>query len=367
MRTKLFLGISTIILLALFMSFNSPSIKIEPDGGLISKNVILTDGGLLNLYDVGIYSLDWHWKYGEEESIISKSPYGFERTDLPSTPLIIRSYEKTPYDFEVLKAYSFSHLSADYFKRRFFTFENPRFWYHNHQSDIINSMSPAPFTKETFKNYYDLLKYGGAEQINFFHLLMQSKISRNAIYKYFTDAFNSLQYNLPSSLKEDLKNQIFSLKVFLKNFPSRKSELLRYEKDNTILDKISSWEAFAYRRITHDKIPISEITEFLASIEKLIDVENSKHLKLFQIQINNGDIILSDTTNRSVVISSNNCTKRIVLPYYENIQVKMFSEADKNYYQFERKTAINLETSRHETQFLGLYSSYLETIRPPDE
>lgn len=333
------------------MSFNSPSIKIEPDGGLISKNVVLTDG---DLYELEIYN-SW------DNSNISKSPYGFERTDLPSTPITIRSYEKSRYDFEVLKAYSFSHLSANYLKNRSFKFNGPVKWYYYNQDDIINSMSPSPFNKESFRNYYNKLWETDGEQINFFHLLMKSKISRNAIYKYCTDAFNSLQYYLPSSLKEDLKNQIFSLKVFLKNFPSRKSELLRYEKDNTILDKISSWEAFAYRRITHDEIPISEITEFLASIEKLIDVDNSKHFKLFQVQINNGDLILSDTTNKSIVISSNNCTKRIVLPYDEGIQVKMFSEDDKNYYQFERRIGYK------KFQFLGLYSSYLETIRPPEE
>lgn len=346
MKKNILLVVIGSLVMALFMGFNLSNIIKIPKGALIYEKTFLSDGEEYRLDAQKI------WTDGQH---VSNSLFGIKRTDLPNTPVVIRSFENSPYDFEFLQAYSIYHLSPFVIKSDYlYTFDEPYGFIHFNKDELINNLSPV-VNKEEFKYYLSRFN------LEFFHTLMQSKIGRTALSKYCIDAFNSLQYNLPVSLKQDLKNEVASLKDFVKMFPSRKSELMRIEKNSCLMCEVSNWEGFIYRRIINDGVPIAEIAAFLDEIEKSIDIGNSNHLKLIQVDINNGDFIISDTTNNGIVLSTNNTTKRIVIPRALDsfIQIKMYRENDKNYYQFQGEY-------HSSTKFLGLYSSEMETIRPPE-
>lgn len=347
MKKNILLVVIGSLVIALFMGFNLSNIVKIPKGALIHEKTFLSDGEEYRLDAVKI------WENGQH---VSKSLFGIDRTDLPNTPVVIRSFEDSPYDFELLKAYSFYHLSPCYFTSDYQTiFVGPNWFSYYKKHELINDLSPI-VNEEKFKYYLSRFN------LEFFHTLMQSKIGRTALSKYFIDAFNSIQYNLPVSLKQDLKNEIASLKDFVKMFPSRKSELMRIEHNSCLMCELSMWEGFIYRRIINDGVPIAEIAAFLDEIERSIEIGNSNHLKLIQVDINNGDLIISDTTDNGIVLSTNNTTKRIILPRAladSPIQIKMYSENDKNYYQFQGG-------DYSFSKFLGLYSSEMETIRPPE-
>jgi hypothetical protein len=332
-----------------FKTINDTSIQ---ENSLFEKEVILEDGEVFELDTDDLYT-------SREFGNIIQSIFGITRSELPETPVVLRSFEKNEYDFEIFKAYTFAHLEPHVVKTKHFTFWGPIHFYFYNKNEIIQTVNPAPFTEENFATFYQ--KLFDEQQLTFFHSMLQSKIGRTALFTYGIQALEITIDRIPQSLKVDMIQQIKKLKSFITSFEKYRITYQKFEKDNTILDKLASWEAFAYRRIIHDKIPAAELLEFLNNLNTVILNSTATYGKLYKVSINAGELIISDTTNNDIVLSSSYSNRRIVFQGDRDFFVRMFNENGKHFYKLERKIGYN------EYKFLGLFSSKLETIRSAED
>ncbi len=287
-------------------------------------------------------------------SAFQYSTFGFRGNELPATPVIIRSFEKKSWDFEILKDYMFDHIAEPTILKYNILFNGPSHYYFDKKDDIIRNINPAPFTQQTFGSFYN----GQTPQLDFFHTSMQDKTIRGALIDYFFTCYDQFSTSLPESIKNEIIANCNGMLVFLKNYQTNRPKYLEYARNNTMLEKTSTLNAFLYRRIETDKISsldlITYVNKFKAKVNASLN--NSTWSFYSKFVINGGDLYLTDAQNKKIKVSTKNSLKTIELEYC-NVEIKCMVDNTGTYYQFGKIIGWN------QTEFIGLYDSNLNLIR----
>ena len=289
------------------------------------------------------------------ESAFQYSTFGFSGKELPATPVIIRSFEKKSWDFEILKDYIFDHVSEPTVLKYNILFNGPSHYYYDKKDDIIRNITPAPFTQQTFDNFYN----GQTPQLDFFHTSVQNKTMRGALIDYFFTCYDQLSSSLPESLKKEIIANCNDMLVFLKNYQTNRPKYLEYARNNTMLEKTSTLNAFLYRRIETDKISSLDLITYINNFKDKVtaSLNNSTWSFYSKFAINGGDLYLTDSQNKKIKVSTKNSQKTIELDYCD-LEIKCMVDNTGTYYQFANRIS-----GGDQTEFIGLYDSNLNLIR----
>lgn len=270
--------------------------------GLNLKDSVPNDESVLSAY----YYMPYYWT-----GILELDFKVFPKTN----PIVLRSLEQNEsFTFEDFKKVSYCHFT--------------------------NLSLPVYFNRVGLdrRTPFDLIDYISDDDfLNYSNLVFKSKICREALFNYYVEVFKKIENNYPSTYKQHFVNVIDDCLTFLKNYNIYKN---RYNKAKDVWDfwdlmNHNQYNAFLFRRIENNHIPIIELSSYLTSFKNIllnsIKLSNYKNYK--DLIINKGEIIISDyeVSSEGVKVKVwNNIKKHLLIEYFSGI--KLLKEGVENYY-----------------------------------
>lgn len=390
-------SITLIIVLTAFSLRNNESISVSfiNASGIDSLTLDYKEITLLDNEEF-LINHDWPSQrglYGNSSKI------GFEMDELAPKPFIIRSYETHASDFELLTNYGTDMIIENMFEPEsahlWPVIGGPYHYIHDNYNSIHSNFKDSPFLDTDVQEYnvwrnklgddpnsfmqINLDRRGLKEEeiclfvktfgkenrlwtISFFHVLMREKIAREAIADYIAFSFKKVENKIPKTIKQRLVETLSDLIVFVENDIQ---DIIVKDVDTdwpsiveTGSNRLNYLESFLVRRLHIDKVPVNELKSYLVRFKNLINqgINDSKVSNMFTTKINN-ELLLNEHNIHDLKIISQNSSNEIIMKKSEGISVKCLKNNSENFYQFERK-------SYGKYEFLGLYNSKLELIRP---
>jgi len=235
-------------------------------------------------------------------------------------PIILRSMEVGKYSFDNLREYCLSNIKdlsfPIYYERA--------------------GLNQAYSRKLTFEHDNDnFLEYA--------NIIFASKEGRAELFNYALSSYEKIEKYFPTTWKNYYKEVIDNCLLFTKDYSIQRSKYLALEKkyqtnySSSFANEIGEYNAFIYRRIEHNKVPISEINSYLNKVKTVLlkpTKENSIN-NYKNISINNGDIIISDNRinaydGAQVKIWNTKATKPLTFSWFSHI--KCLKNNGKNFY-----------------------------------
>jgi aspartyl protease family protein len=195
--------------------------------------------------------------------------------------------------------------------------------------------------------------------------IYNSKTTRNQFIDFVIDIYNLSEKSLPNSSKLQLISYIDDSLDFLKTYSINRGKYYEMERrtqnkreENEInfvgqkgefIGAVGHYNAFLFRRIEKDKIPISELNSYLLRLKSVIktSISNSVYTNYTTIKINENGLFMSDYYNSSKVFNN---TLKIWSKYSADTlyinnfsQIKCMKDKSKNYYKvtcYEDVTAV---------------------------
>ena len=185
--------------------------------------------------------------------------------------------------------------------------------------------------------------------------IYSSKATRNQFIDFAIDIYNMSEESLPNTSKHQLISYIDDSLNFLKTYS--KNRLKYYEMEIRTQNKseanvinyvgqmgefigaVGHYNAFLFRRIEKDKIPISELNSYLLRLKFAIKTSISKgiYTNYTTIKINENGLFMSDHYNSSKAFNN---TLKIWSKYSADTlyinnfsQIKCMKDKNKNYYK----------------------------------
>lgn len=185
--------------------------------------------------------------------------------------------------------------------------------------------------------------------------IYNSKTTRNQFLDFVIDIYNLSEKSLPNSSKHQLISYIDDSLNFLKTYS--KNRLKYYEMEGRTQNKsddnvvnyvgqmgefigtVGHYNAFLFRRIEKDKIPISELNSYLLRLKSAIknSISKSIYTNYTTIKINENGLFMSDYYNSSRIFNN---TVKIWSKYSADTlyinnfsQIKCLKDKSKNYYK----------------------------------
>lgn len=265
MKHILFLT-STIFLFSAFIGLNSTA-------PIKTKLVTLNDN---EIYPEN-YNSEYWAPYGwTEELNISKSDLSNE------TPIILRSMETDVFSFENFREYILSNI------------KDLSFPIYYERAGLNQSFS----RKLTYE-------HDDADFVDYSKIIFSSKDGRAELFNYALKSFNKIEKYFPNTWKTYYLSVLDNCILFTEKYTNNRDKYRELEKkhfnDNSgimINELGGQYNAFIYRRIEHDKVPIQEINSYLNKLKflltKSVNSESPSNYK--NVIINNGSIIISDNS-----------------------------------------------------------------------
>lgn len=185
--------------------------------------------------------------------------------------------------------------------------------------------------------------------------IYNSKTTRSQFLDFAIDIFNITENSLPNSSKHQLISYIDDSMNFLKTYSKNRLKYYEIERrtqnkrdDNVInfvgqmgefIGAVGHYNAFLFRRIEKDKIPISELNSYLIKLKSAIktSISKSSYTNCTTIKINENGLFISDYYNSS---KGFNNTLKIWSKYSADTlyinnfsQIKCIKDKSKNYYK----------------------------------
>lgn len=388
--------ILSIIVFGLFIiglfSFNTSSVDETQKDAIFEKQINLKDGQLFVLPEVTNYqhnnrlfsvTPEWHLDFENRFPLIPK-------------PLLIKTLEKHPSDYYLLEDYILENIND----RNLFNFPknfNPNgiigeghFLFYG--VDIPTRLNPSPFKEMISNNPDDFranqmrldISFGTCDNsfrdfpIAFFRKIIQTKTGREMFFKILKQYYDLISHDIPLSSKKRLVSKCDELINFsrnkINNFPikiAKDADACKYqlpEKCEFINsrhgDEMEYLEGFILRRNKVDKVPVSEIIEYLTLIRQKIlsSYDNSTYRNYFQVKVNNLWLVqdLSDGYNE---ITSINSKKSLKLKLYDKngeyirYSIKLIIDNSNQYFKLEK-----LIWSSNQPELIGLYDKDLNKV-----
>jgi aspartyl protease family protein len=300
-----------ILVLVIILSFK-PNYPVETKNSISTINVSLNDSELYPIersyffehsddsvhyrgtsYFGGVYLQDetpycWADTLPYDETNISKN-----------IPIVLRTMDNDKFNFKEYLNYHFKHM------------------YHN---PIMLEQHYTEYGFDKSRYDYDIL-----------HALFNSKICRETLFNFFLQIYSQNKY--PESCKKNHHRILDNCLVFLSNYQLNRAKYLKFSELD-VFSKLGSFNSFLFRRIETDKIPIEELKNYLQRIKNQIKSSPIYFSSYKNVEINNGDIIISDEfvyeKGVDVVVWNKKSNKEIRIKKF--YQVKCLKENLKNYY-----------------------------------
>ena len=251
---------------------------------------------------------------------------GVKKEDLePNSPILLRSMETSDYTFNNLR---------------------------DRCLEIVSDLwLPIQYDR---MGSYDIsrwdLKQVALEYVN---NIFSSKTARKELFNYSIRNFKKIENKYPNSWKQNMINKIDECFLFTKTYQTKRSNYINLSKMewcgenpngqtmngdgyNNFAYKIGYYEAFIFRRIEVNKIPIQEINSYLMIMKNtLLESMSEKNYSNFKdVYINNEEIILSDliVNGKGVTIKvwNKETSRKLIFSSFSHI--KCLKEDGKNYY-----------------------------------
>lgn len=337
--------------------------------------------------------------HSELDGFGKTSIFDFSSKDFADKPFLIRSYEQHESEFELLTNYSTDNFIQQLFNPQDVIAGEYNYLFNNYKQIHYNSAT-SPFSESDIFNYnswrhklgddpdnfwwpnidhhgineeeIDMMVkiFGGGHAdfkgqqlwpLNFFHTLIKEKVARDIILKYVISSYKKIEHKIPLSIKKEILSILNKLLTFLK----QDIAILKVDYDNPdwpeIVKTSNYFESFLVRRLHTDRVPISELNSHINTFRSLIlnSMISANVSNLFLTNINN-DLVIKDHKIHALSISSLKSNKEVVINQGDEIIVKCLVDQGVKYYQFERNGSFG-----DDNEFLGLYNSNLDVIRPP--
>ena len=302
------------ILLAFHVCVNSQVYKehnssIESKSSLFNKDFYIGDGEK--------YELDLNFMYTSKERNASLYKVDFENM-YPSTPIVIKSFEDDISTFSVLRSYAIDNLPEPY------SFYGNGGSFYSTNKYLIYKTNPFP-GYEIDRNGggpdYDAFKekiiqawtYGSNYLLPFFHRIMKSASARKEVYQYISQTFQNVSEIIPVSVKKKIIDVCKKLQSFLTAYKIDRQKYVNLSQKDDFIYEIGIFEAFLFRRLETDKVPINELSGFITSFQALVEKELKSRSTdyYFRININDSDIIICDGISSNYSIYSKQSINRI--------------------------------------------------------
>jgi aspartyl protease family protein len=185
--------------------------------------------------------------------------------------------------------------------------------------------------------------------------IYNSKATRNQFLDFVIYIYNLSEKSLPNSSKHQLISYIDDSLNFLKTYSKNREKYYEMERrtqnkreENVInyagqmgefIGAVGHYNAFLFRRIEKDNIPISELNSYLLRLKSVIKISmsNSIYSNYTTIKINENGLFMSDYYNSSKAFNN---TLKIWSKYSADTlyinnfsQIKCIKEKSKNYYK----------------------------------
>jgi aspartyl protease family protein len=185
--------------------------------------------------------------------------------------------------------------------------------------------------------------------------LYKSETARKHFLDFAIYVYGTCEESLPMSFKKQLVSYIDNSLDFLKTYSKNRRNYFEMENRNRIkrednvvnyvgqqsefIGAVGHYNAFLFRRIEKDKIPISELKSYLVKLKLEINnsISNSLYSNYKNIKINENGLYMSDEFNSS---NSFNNTLKIWSKYSADTiyvrnfsQIKCIKDKGKNYYK----------------------------------
>ena len=238
----------------------------------------------------------------------------------------------------------------------------------NESPIILRSMETDSYTFEYFKEkmlltikdlslpiYYERagLNQSYRSQINpknegsyidYFKRIISSKDGRTELFNYTLKSFNIIGKYFPNTWKNYYISVLDNCILFTTSYAKKRNKYRELEKkyfhdySHKMIDELGGqYNAFIYRRIEHDKVPIQEINSYLKKLKFLLtkSVNSGSKSNYKNVIINNGSIIISDNSINSydgaqVKIWNKTSEKSLIFSWFSHI--KCLRNNGKNYY-----------------------------------
>lgn len=246
---------------------------------------------------------------------------GISKNELTTEiPIILRSMEVGKYSFDNLREYCLSNIRdlsfPIYYERA--------------------GLNQAYSRKLTFEHDNDnFLEYA--------KIIFSSKEGRAELFNYALSSYEKIEKHFPTTWKNYFKDVVDNGLLFTKDYTTKRSKYLALEKkyqtnySSSFANEIGEYNAFIYRRIEHNKVPIPEINAYLNKLKtSLLKPAKEGSLNNYKnISINNGEIIISDNRinaydGAQVKIWNGKATKPLTFSWFSHI--KCLKNNGKNFY-----------------------------------
>lgn len=252
---------------------------------------------------------------------------GISKNELTTEiPIILRSMEVGKYSFDNLREYCLSNIRdlsfPIYYERAGLNQDYSRELSFDHNIE--------PFLEYT-------------------KIIFASKEGRAELFNYALSSFDKIEKHFPATWKNYYREVVDNCLSFTSQYNSKRNYYVSLEKKHDIafakgvyeekrfVDDIGQYNAFIYRRIEHDKVPISEINAYLNKLKlSLLKLPKEGSLNNYKnISINNGDLIISDNqinayNGAQVKITNAKASKPLIFSWFSHI--KCLKNNGKNFY-----------------------------------
>jgi hypothetical protein len=312
---------------SMFFLLIIPFLSDSGNQGTLKKEAVFCKNIYLSNKEVFEFS-NWAFELGPGRPSNSKNLFGATTEMLPPTPIIISSWETEKMPFSILRDYVFDEISEYSIINRLMSTNNFRY---------VNFELLQRSTLISLDEIISSWSYGEKYLLPFFHKIMSSKNARKELFIYFTTAYRNIQHLYPLSFKKEVIHQINLATNFLNNYSKNRTKYLQQAKnDSHFLEIMGFHNAFLFRRIEKDKIPIQELLAYLNEFKGV--VSESLHTttipNVFYLNINDSDLIIVDHSGETnkLQITTKNSNKKLTL---ENIsKITCLNNGTKNYYLF---------------------------------
>jgi hypothetical protein len=267
MKYILFLT-STILLFSAFIGLHSTA-PIKTEVVTLNDNEIYPDDYKYK----GEYWAPYEWT---EELTIYKGELSNE------TPIILRSMETDVFSFDNFREYMLSNIKDLSF--------------------------PIYYERAGLNQSYSrklIYKHNDGDFVDYSKIIFSSKDGRTELFNYALKSFEKIEKYFPNTWKIYYLSVLDNCILFTEKYTNNRDKYRELEKKHfndysgiMINELGGQYNAFMYRRIEHDKVPIQEINSYLSKLKLLLakSVNSESKSNYKNVIINNGSIILSDNS-----------------------------------------------------------------------
>lgn len=312
---------------SMFFLLIMPFLSDSGNQGTLKKEAVFCKNIHLSNKEVFEFS-NWAFELGPGRPSKSKNLFGVTTEMLPPTPIIISSWETEKMPFSIFRDYVFDEISEYPTIANLSSTNNFRY---------VNFDLLQPSTLISLDKIISDWSYGEKYMLPFFHKIMLSKPARKEVFNYVITAFRNIQHLYPQSFKKEVIHQISLATNFLNNYSKNRTKYLQQSKnDDRFLEIIGFHNAFLFRRIEKDKIPIQELLAYLNEFKGVVteSLQTTTIPNVFYLNINDSDLIIVDHSGETnkLQITTKNSSKKLTL---ENIsKITCLNNGTKNYYLF---------------------------------